>query len=133
MSKNVKIVILANTGTEENPEFKPIGGQRSASLSEANEMIDVTSEDSQGVDEFEYGNLNWTISCDGLYVPTAEGYQALKAACREKKKVLVRIQEGDQETEQGLALVTSRDLDGEYNGETTYSIELQGSGPIEAV
>ncbi|MBW3114188.1 phage tail protein [Bacillus sp. MCCB 382] len=133
MPKNVKIVLLVNTGDETTPVFSPVGGQRNATFSEEAETIDLTSEDSAGYQEFDYGLGSWTIECDGLYIPTAEGYKALKDAQRNKLIIKARIQEDGQPVEEGDVLVTSRELEGAYDGESTYNVSLQGSGKLAAV
>ncbi|OLO40317.1 hypothetical protein BTR23_07460 [Alkalihalophilus pseudofirmus] len=134
MSKNVDILILANTGTEETPSFNPVGGQRDASLSEEVDEIDVTTKLSEGgMKEYEYGEGGWSISCDGLHVPSDEAYEVLKNAIREKKKVLVRISENGTSIDEGLALVTSRELSAPRNADTTYSVNLLGTGKLNPV
>lgn len=126
--KGVDILILANTGTVDIPEWTAVGGQRGATLTENNATIPVTSKDSGGVEEYEYGNYSWSISCDGVYVPSDAAYTVLKDAMRNKEKVKVRWQEEGTDTLEGMALVTSRELEGPYDGEATYSMELQGTG-----
>ena len=113
--------------------FIVIGGQRGASLSESNETIDITSKDSGGAFEYDYGFYGWEISCDGLYIKNDEGYKALADAMKNKKKVRVRIKEEGTATLVGEALVTSKELDGPYDAEVTYSVTLQGSGRLEEV
>jgi TP901-1 family phage major tail protein len=133
MAKNVKILLLVNTGTDELPTWSPVGGQRNATLSEEVEEIDVTTMDSDGASEFEPGLYSATIDCDGLYVPTSAGYTALKTAFRNKEKIKVRIQEDETETEEALCIITSRELEGPYDGESTYSASLRVTGKITAV
>lgn len=133
MAKNVKILLLVNTGTSELPTWSPVGGQRNATLSEEVEEIDVTSEDSDGAAEFEPGQYSATIDADGLYVPTATGYVALKTAFRNKEKIKVRIQEDDTQTEEALCIITSRELEGPYDGESTYAVSLRVTGKITPV
>ncbi len=52
---------------------------------------------------------------------------------RNKEKVTIRWTEQGDNTFEGTALVLSRDLEGPYDGEATYSMELQGSGEPQAV
>lgn len=124
----VDILILVNTSSNETPVWTPVGGQRGATLSESVETVDQTTKDSGGYNEYEYGVANWTISADGLYISDDAGYKALVDAMRQKKKVKVRWQEAGTATYEGDCLVVSRDLEGPYDGEATYSVELQGSG-----
>ncbi len=124
----VDILILVDTGTSGTPAWTAVGGQRGATLSESVDTIDMTTKQSGGYTEHEYGLASWTISADGLYVSDDTGYKALVDAMRQKKKLKVRWQEAGTDTYEGDCLVTSRDLEGPYDGEATYSVELQGTG-----
>lgn len=129
--KGVDILLYANTGTDAAPVWTVAGGQRGAKLSEKVDTIEVTSKASAGHKEYEYGLGDWTISCDGVYVENDAGYQALVNALRNRTKLKVRWREGGTagtDTYEGLVLVTSRDLEGPYDAEATYSMELQGTG-----
>lgn len=134
MAKGVDILILVRTGgTDQDPVFTVVGGQRGATLSESVETIEITHKASTGK-EYDYGWSDWTISCDGVYIEDDAGYAALVSAMRNKQQVQVRWSEGGASKLEGMALVTSRDLDGPYDGEATYSVELQGTGaPTPAV
>lgn len=126
--KGVDILIMVNTGTDAVPVWTAVGGQRGATLSETNDTFETTHKASGGYKEYEYGYGDWTISADGVYIDSDAGYQALVTALRTKAKIKVRWQEAGDDVYEGLALVTSRDLEGPYDGEATYSVELQGSG-----
>lgn len=127
--RGVDILIYVDTGTEGAPTWTLVGGQRNATLHEETESIDVTAKDTAGgAKDFEYGDYTWTISCDGVYIKDDTGYQALRNAIRQKKKVKVRVKTGDTYTEEGLALVMSNDLEAPYDDAATYSMELQGCG-----
>ena len=129
--KGVDILILvedpATSGT-----FITVGGQRGATLSESVDTIETTHKLTGGFKEFEYGFGEWSVSADGVYIKDDVGYQALVNAMRNKEKVKLRIKEEGQDVQEGLALVTSRDLEGAYDGEATYSVEFQGTGAITA-
>jgi len=130
--KGVDILLLVNTGDDANPVWTPVGGQRGATLSESLETIDVTAKDSDGAQEFEPGLYSWTISADGVYIESEAGYQALVDAIRNRQKIKVRWSENGTDTFEGLAIVTSRELEAPYDDAATYSIELQGTGmPVE--
>lgn len=133
--RGVDIVVMVDideTGT--TPEWIPAGGQRSATLSETSEALDATTKDSEpGSYEYEYGLYGWTISCEGLYVPDNQAYAYLGKAMRERKKVKVQIHEEGLPTQEGLALVSSRELEAPYEDMTTYSMEFQGTGFLRPV
>lgn len=133
MAKNVKILLMINTGTDALPVWSNVGGQRNANLSESVEELDMTTEDSEGAQEFEAGLYSAEISCDGLYVPTAEGFSALKTKFRNKEKVKARIQEDGNQIEEALCIITSMETDSPYDGESTYSATLRVTGKITPV
>ena len=121
----VDILLLA----EIDGVFKTIGGQRGATLSESRATIPVSNKLSPGAyEEHEYGFGSWNISGDGVYVENEEGYAYLVTAMRNRTKIKVRWQEAGSAIYEGMALVTSRDLEGPYEGEATYSMDLQGDG-----
>lgn len=124
--KGVDILVLIEGATQGT--FIEAGGQRGATLSESNETIEMTHKGSNGYKEYEYGFGDWKISADGLYISGDAGYLALVDALRNKKKVTVQWTEGGTQVFSGTALITSRDLEGPYDGEATYKVELQGSG-----
>jgi TP901-1 family phage major tail protein len=107
-----------------------VGGQQSATISESVETVETTNKLTNGFKEFEYGFGEWKISADGIYVTDDAGFEKLKTAMRNKEKIKVRIQEEGQPTEEGTALITSRDLEGKYDDSATYSVELQGTGAL---
>lgn len=128
--RGVDILLMVNTGTDGAPVWTSAGGQRNATLSEESETIDITSKDSGGKSEYDYGLYSWSISADGVYIPNEAAYVALKNAMRNKTKIKVRIRENGTDEEEGQALVTSRELDSPYEAEATYSLELQGTGAL---
>jgi TP901-1 family phage major tail protein len=113
--------------------FIAVGGQRGATFTEEVETIDITSKDSQGTQEFDYGLDSWKVKCDGVYVANEAAYTALKDKMRAKQPIKVRISEKGTPTEEGTALITSRELEAPYDGEVTYSMELQGTGKLTEV
>jgi TP901-1 family phage major tail protein len=127
--KGIDILVLANTGTTELPAFEVVGGQRGATLSEENETFETTNKVSGKAREFEYGFYQWSISADGVHVKDDTAYKKLVDAVRNQEKVIIQWKEGT-EVIQGLALVTSRELEGPYDGEATYSLEFQGTGEL---
>lgn len=123
--------VLIEVEGETPDTFIVVGGQRGASLSESNETIDTTTKDSGGAFEYDYGFYGWEISCDGLYIKNDAGYKALGKAMKEKKKLRVQVKEEGTPTQVGQALITSKELDGPYDAEVTYSVTLQGTGTLD--
>ena len=128
------ILLLANVAEEgENPTFEPVGGQRGMTLSENNDTFETTNKLSPGrTREYEMSFYGWSTSLDGVHVAGQAGYEALKRSVRQGTPVLVQIKDGNT-IEQGWALVTSRELEAPYDGESTYTMELQGTGTLGPV
>lgn len=132
---DILLLVEETPATEtEDAIYTAVGGQRNASFSETAETLDETSKDSNGFYEYDYGLGGWSISFDGVFIPNETGFNLLKTAMREKKKIKVRMQEPNGILEEGETLVISRDLEAPYDSEATYSGELQGTGkPVEVV
>jgi TP901-1 family phage major tail protein len=129
--RGVDILILVEGATPGT--FITVGGQRGATLTEEAETIDITSKDSNGMQEFDYGFGSWKVKADGLYIKNEAGYALLKDKMRAKQPVKLRISEQGTPTEEGSAIITSRELEMPYDGEVTYSVEFQGSGALTEV
>lgn len=109
--------------------YVTVAGQRNATFSEEAETIDITTKLSGGYVENDYGLGSWSISCDGVHVTGNAQLTALRDAQRNKTKVKCRwVEAGSTQVEEGFALVTSREIEGPYDGEATYSLELTGTG-----
>lgn len=130
--KGVDILILIEDPVTSGT-YITVGGQRNATLSESVDTLETTHKLTQGFKEFEYGFGEWTVSGDGVYIKDDAGFVALKNAMRNKEKVKLRIKEEGEELEEGIALVTSRELEGAYDSEATYAVEFQGTGAITPV
>lgn len=129
--KGVDVLIYVNVGDASTPDWKAVGGQQGATLSEERETVEFSNKNSPGrAREFDYGFYQWTLECEGIYVPDDESYAALAAACRNGDKVKVRLKEGDTYSMEGEALVISHELEAPYDDATTYAVELQGTGPL---
>lgn len=130
MAKNVDILIAVNTGTVALPTWTVVAGQRSAKFEEKSDTIDLTTKDSGGAKEFDYGLYEWTVSCDGLYIKNETAMGALKTAMRTKAQVQVQMKEDGTATEVGYAIVKTRSLESPYDGESKYSVDFQGTGKL---
>lgn len=125
----IDILILVNLGDEMTPNWQPVAHQRGATLSRTRNTITTTAKDSaNALEDFEYGLGTWTISADGVYVQSEQALTHLTDAWKNRTKVSVRWQEEGTDVLEGTALITSADLEGPYDGEATYSVELQGAG-----
>jgi TP901-1 family phage major tail protein len=133
-TKGVDLLLLVQTGVDETtdtPNLEVIAGQRNCTISYSSETVDVTSKDSGGAQEFEYGLSTWTISADGVYTVDEAGFEALKEAMSNKTKLKARVQyENSPTVYSGDVIVTSAELEAPYDGEMTYACEVQGTGEL---
>lgn len=131
--RGVDILVLVESAVTPGT-FVAVAGQRNATFSEEAETIDVTSKMSDGYTENDYGLGSWNISCDGVYVLGNAQLIALRDAMRSKTLVKVRWTEtGATKSEEGFAVITSREIEAPYDDAATYSIELTGSGKPKEV
>ena len=113
---------------------KVLGGQRGASLSMSADELDITDKNTTGYKKYLVGLKEWTISCDGLVCNGEEGYDALFNAfiAGDIVKVQFKQKEGDFGYE-GDMVITSMDIDAQYDDALTYSCELKGAGDLTKV
>jgi len=127
----VDILILVNTGTDAEPQWTPVGGQKGAKLTETADTVDTSNKAGGGWKTYEYGLIGWKITCDGAYVPSDAAYQLLRNALRTRQKVKVQVTEYGTAVREGMALVTSNEMDAPFNDSATYALELQGDGELK--
>jgi hypothetical protein len=81
----------------ENPRdsgtFSVLGSQRGASFGESTSPIDVSSKSSGRAQRNIPGRYTGTLSMSALYVPTASGLSAIRAASRNGTKIRLRRRE----------------------------------------
>lgn len=122
-----KVVVKILDGTTE----KVIAGQKGATLNRSAEPIETTSKSSGGYKTFITGYKDWSVDCDGIYVADDAALAKLKAAFVDGEAVTVVIHnEATNEKEQGQVLITDFPMEAPFDDALTYSMTLQGSGPL---
>jgi TP901-1 family phage major tail protein len=109
--------------------YVAVGGQRGAALSISADSIDLTNKVDSTWRRGAAGYRSWTVSCDGLVVPSDTAYGLLKDAAMYGSSVLVEIAMGT-DTLYGEAYITAFDVDAPYDDAATYSITLQGTDAL---
>jgi TP901-1 family phage major tail protein len=112
-----------------------VAGQRGVTLTEESDTVEFTDKTSSGAKVFDYGLYSWSVSADGVHVTGDTAYDKLADAIRNKTKVKVSLTSGAGTAKkyQGTGIVTSREFEGAYDGEATYSVEIQGTGALTLV
>lgn len=150
MSKRIKgeqlYVFLSNSGA-----FLPIGASTDCSLRFNASLVEVASKNGGAWSRFRVSKKGWDISCSGFYfeqtsVPNSmvEGANMLGSTCRIAISVLgkeaveagVNIGSLSPDTETTLvgdAVISSCEYSGSKGSIATYSITLQGTGPLEPI
>ena len=76
------LLYMATDGTEENPTWTLIGGQRSDDLNQEADEIDASHKTSGGWKVTLQGLKSWSIDLESVYIMSDTGVSALQAAFR---------------------------------------------------
>ena len=123
------LVKIGDGGAPES--FTTIGGMRSTSLTVNSEPVDITNKQSGGWRELLAGAGVRRLSVAGTGVFTdsaAENDLQAKALAASLDNYEIVFDSGDKFA--GSFQVATLDYSGEFNGERTYSLSLESSGPV---
>jgi len=113
------------------PTYRTMAGLRTTQLSVNGEMVAITSKDSGGWRELLSGAGVRSVSVSGAGVFTGSA-----AETRLRNNALsgqiddYRLSFEGGETMTGRFLITRLDYAGDHNGERTYTLALESSGPV---
>ena len=113
------------------PVYQTVAGLRTTQLSINGELVAITSKDSGGWRELLSGAGVRCVSVSGAGIFTGSA-----AEVRVKGNALsgaiddYRLSFESGETLSGRFLVTKLDYAGDYNGERSYTLSLESSGPV---
>ncbi len=110
-----------------------IAGQQGLTINRSADSIEVTSKDTQGGWKAKIAGMKeWSIDNDGLYVASDESHKALATAFENGDFLCVKVINAKTKKAMfgGLAVVTDYSLEAPYDDSMTYSISLEGSGPL---
>ena len=113
------------------PAFATVAGLRTTQLSVNGEAVAITSKDSGGWRELLSGAGVRSVSVSGAGVFTGSVAEArVKANALSGVLDDYRLSFESGETMTGRFLVTRLDYAGDYNGERSYTLSLESSGPV---
>ncbi|GGI92356.1 tail protein [Polymorphobacter multimanifer] len=130
MEKGSAFLLKVGNGAEP-PGFATVAGLRTTQLTVNAETVVVTNQGSGGWRELLSGAGVRSVSLSGAGVFTGSG-----AEVRVKGNALAGVIDDYQvvfesgETVTGRFLITRLDYAGDYNGERTYTMALESSGPV---
>lgn len=106
-----------------------LAGQRGATLNRSAEVIDITNKTGDGWVEKMSSTKEWSVECDGLFVKEDAALQALEEAFKAGTPVQVKLADSDWGFN-GSAIITDFPIEAPYDDAATYSLTLEGTGPL---
>lgn len=112
-----------------------IGAQRNATLKMDQEVIDITSKDSEWWKEHFAGFRTWSVDCDGLLLPADAGQAALVTALlytgdTPTAPVNISFYSGSTLAFSGTATIKSIEIGAPYQEAGTFKASFEGVGPL---
>ena len=111
---------------------KILAGQQGASISRSASEVDVSTKGTNWAEKLA-GQLSWSISCDGLLVADDEAYNYLEDAFHNRQLVEIYVEYPNGKKYEGLAIITTADLDAPFGDACSYSFEFGGTGELTPV
>jgi len=124
----VDFLISVNTGTEDTPVYKVLGGQRSATFKRQADEIDASSKTSDGWKDTIPGLRSWGIDADALVLEGDDAYSKLDECYMNRKAVQVKYARKDGSYWTGMATITDLSESSPHNDVATYTLTLSGIG-----
>ncbi|WP_346216446.1 phage major tail protein, TP901-1 family [Caldifermentibacillus hisashii] len=127
--KDILLAIFNSTGDK----LLAVAGQQGLTINRSKDSIEVTSKDTKGGWKAKIGGMKeWSIDNDGLYVADDESHKTLGKAFEDDEFVCLKVI--NQKTKEamfgGLAIVSDYSLEAPFDDAMTYSISLEGNGPL---
>jgi hypothetical protein len=111
--------------------FVLIGSQRGVRFQEQNDPIDFSSKNQREY-RGDYGRYHSTVNLTNLYIPTASGMAALKAAARAGTKVTVQRVELNAALEEADGILTNLSTDAPDQAPAVVTVDLTIDGAWRA-
>lgn len=127
--KDILLAVFDSTGTN----LLAVAGQQGLTINRSKDSIEVTSKDTAGGWKSKIGGMKeWSIDNDGLYVGSDGSHKALSKAFDDDEFVCLKVINQKTKTSLfgGIAIVTDYPLEAPYDDAMTYSITLEGNGPL---
>jgi TP901-1 family phage major tail protein len=109
-----------------------VAGLRATTMTLNNELIDITHKDSEGARTLleEAGMQSLTLSASGVFLNTKSEEDVRECAFKRAINVY-SLFFGNGDTLEGNFYITNYERAGDHNGEETYNLTLESSGPLK--
>lgn len=127
--KDILLAVFDSTGEK----LLAVAGQQGLTINRTKDSIEVSAKDTVGGWKSYIGGMKeWSIDNDGLYVGDDESHKALSKAFHDDELVCIKVINQKEKTSLfgGLAIVAEYPIEAPYDDAVTYSITLQGNGPL---
>lgn len=127
--KDVLLAIFSSDGSR----LLAVSGQQGLTINRSADSIEVTSKDTTGGWKAKIAGMKeWSVDNDGLYVPSDETHKELGKYFEDGNPVCTKIINGKTKKPMfgGLSVITDYSLEAPYDDAMTYSISLEGNGPL---
>lgn len=127
--KNILLAIWNAEGTK----LLAVSGQQGLTINRSSDTIEVTTKDiGGGWKEKINGVKDWSIDNDGLYIMDDESHRLLSNAFDKDELVCLKVIDAKKKKSLfgGLAIITDYPIEAPYDDAVTYSLTLEGTGPL---
>lgn len=126
----VEVLVKVNTGTEADPTWTVVGGQRDLSINYKTDKVNVGSKDFYGWTAEMPNTIGYTIDFGGLYVPSDACWQRIKQAWKRRELIMIEVLNADGTREQGKCVI-EYSVDYPWDDAATAKGTLSGFGELE--
>ena len=130
--KNV-LLYIATDGTEAEPVWTLIGGQRGDDLNQEADAIDASHKTSGGWKVTLQGLKSWSIDLESVYIMSDTGVTALQSAFRSGESQFFKYEYADGSYQTGYGTVTNFSVKAPHDDVVTVSGTINGNGPISEI
>ena len=130
----VDFLLYINTGTELEPVWSVLGGQRGATFKRQADEIDASSKTSKGWKDTIPGLRSWGIEADALVLEDDAALDKWYDCYMNRNPVQVRYARKDGSKWEGKATITDLSEETPHDDVATYKLTLSGIGaPIKTM
>lgn len=118
------------TGTEAEPVWALVGGQRTGDLNRTADEIDASCKTNNGWKVTLAGLKSWNISLENLYLLDDDGAAFVEEAFNESERIMVKFEYADGSYMTGVCTVTECTISTPHTDVATMNCTLSGVGGL---